>query len=453
MSKTSHISRRTVLRGLGGAALALPFLELMRGGRRLARAGGRLASTTGIGGFPKRLVVLWYPTGTVMNRWFPSGSGSSFELSEILSPLQPHKQDILVPKGIDMESCYHSAGAGHPRGMGNLLTGIEMKQGQFGGGGSQTTGWGQGPSVDQLVANALPSTPFKSLHYGCLVDADGQPRDVISYRDKDQPNFAEDDPYAMFERMFSDLGKDQAQLERVRRKRHSVLDQVKGDLDALKGRLGGVDRQTLEEHAQSVRDLELQLDRFGGICEPPMLTPGVNPRRRPELPQVFDLQSTLLVKALQCDLTRVATLQIRRAPGLGPHPWIGISDPQHGLSHEVDDSASARDKYEQITKYWVKLLADLIAKMKAVPEGEGTLFDNTLILFCTEVANPDVHSHRDMPWLLAGSAGGHFDTGRFVDVGKTEHNNLLLSIAEAMGTPLDTIGNPDYCSGPIAQLT
>ena len=167
------------------------------------------------------------------------------------------------------------------------------------------------------------------------------------------------------------------------------------------------------------------------------------------------LQIDLMVMALACDITRVASLQWSRALSATRFSWLPspITEGHHDLSHRGDDDASAVDKLTRINQWYASQLARLIAKLKAVPEGDGTLFDHTLILWCNELGKGNTHSRVNAPYVLAGSAGGALATGRFLTFeGDVPHNNLLLAILQLMGLPDTTFGNPDWCTGPLPGL-
>jgi hypothetical protein len=219
----SRINRRTVLRGLGGVAIGLPFLHAMEPAAIAAP-------------FPKRFIVFFTANGTIPPSWVPAGGELDFTLSPILSPLEAHKQDLLVLQGIDMEAAYHGPGDGHQTGMGTMLTGTELLPGtEFCEGDcsdpTKTVGWGGGPSVDQVIAKAVgQTTKFSSLEFGVQVQS-ASIWSRMCYLDADQPIPPEDDPAAAFDRIFGELGADPFGLEKIRAQRHSVLDSVMTDFE------------------------------------------------------------------------------------------------------------------------------------------------------------------------------------------------------------------------------
>jgi hypothetical protein len=188
------------------------------------------------------------------------------------------------------------------------------------------------------------------------------------------------------------------------------------------------------------------------VCEGPDLGQPLNIQAEENVPLMGRLQMDLLVKALQCDLTRVGLLQWV-APVKGQiYSWLGHDTDHHALTHRPLSDLVAQSRLTEINTWYAEQLAYLISALKAVPEGAGTLFDNTVIWWCTEISHGNVHERRDMPFLLAGGCGGTFRTGRYLRYGAAPHNNLHVSLMNAMGVPGNSFGNPDYCTGPLTGL-
>jgi hypothetical protein len=434
-------SRRALLAGAAGTTLALPWLEAFAPGRAYARSER-----------PLRFVVVFTPNG-LLPSWSPSGSERDFTLSASLAPLAPHQDDIVVIRGLHQQG---AGGDGHQNGIGGMLTGAKLNAGPFGGVQAAPAGWASGPSVDQRIADAIAgTTKLRSLELGVQVgSADNWGR--MCYRAADQPLPPEDDPAAIYARVFADLHTDPAVLERARQRRQSILATVAGEYTRVSSRLGSADRQRLEAHLESLRDVEQRLTRPGKIggdsCSDPVLG-AVTKDANDAFPEVGALQTDLLAMALACDITRVASLQWSRSVSQTRFAWLGITEGHHDLSHLGDDDAGAVDKLTRINTWYTEQLAGLIAKLKAIPEGDGTLFDNTLILFCNELAKGNTHSREDAGYILAGRAGGALETGRFLHYeGDVPHNNLLVSILQLFGLPDRTFGNPDWCDGPLSGL-
>jgi hypothetical protein len=440
------ISRRAILRGAGGAAIALPWLEAMAPGRAQAATGP-----------VKRFVVMFSADGTIPSAWTPTpgASDTDFTLSPILAPLAPHQADIVVIGGLEQKG---GGGDGHQTGMGGMLTGQMLNAGPFAGVGAAPAGWPMGPSVDQRIAESLAvPTKLRSLELGVQVGpADNWGRMI--YRAANQPLPPEDDPATVYDRVFADLHTDPAVLGRLRKRRQSILGGVGTQLTRISARLGATDRERLDAHLTAVQEIESRLTTdivaSNAACHDPTIM-SVAATANDAFPMVGSLQMDLMTMAFACDITRVATLQWSRSVSQTRFSWLNITEGHHDLSHRPDDDAAAVDKLTRINNWYAQQLASLIARLKATPDGAGgTLFDGTLILWCNELAKGNTHSRIGAPYVLAGSAGGALRTGRSLayDGQGLPHNNLLVSILNAMGVADNTFGKPDWCTGPLTGL-
>jgi len=456
------LNRRAFLRGVGGAAIALPWLEAMSGcGREAGPRASRLRSSQqAMDGVPKRFVVFFSANGTIPGNWVPDGVGGDFSMSPILGPLAAHKAKLNVLSGIDMLSTRSGPGDGHQKGMGHMLTGTELLEGdQFpGGGNSGTAGWGGGISVDQeLVKHIGQTTRLGSLELGVQVRS-ATVWSRMSYLGADQPVPPEENPYAAFERVFGNLGDDPlGRAERVARRR-TVLDTVMSDYQNLSARLGASDRQRLDNHLESIREVERRLDANAGVgesCATPTLGEVIDHNANDNYPLVGRLQMDLLAMALACDLTRVASLQWSRSVSNVRFSWLPTPVPEghHQLSHEGDSNGDAVDKLTRINTWYAEQFAYLLGRLDSMPEGDGTVLDNTLVLWCNELGKGNSHTRNNMPYVLAGGAGGAVRGGRHLAFdGDHPHNNLLVSILNAFDVDTDSFGNPAFCTGPIPGL-
>jgi hypothetical protein len=423
------LDRRRFLRGLGGAALALPLLESLD--VRPARAQA----------FPRRLVIVFTANGMPVSSWKPTGSEKSFTLSPILAPLTGHQKDLIVLSGVDMESSYHGVGDGmHTNGMAHMLTGTEMIDTGFG------TFWSGGISVDQFIAQKVGvSTRYGSLELG-VGESSATAKGRMCYLGAGQPVPPETSPQKAFDRLFGPSSKDRTD------RRKSVLDAVDEDLGALEKQLGKDDARKVGAHLDAVREIEKRLAIPATCDASSLLLPG-------ESSFTLDgqAQMDILVRALACDLTRVATLQWSASTSNVVFSWLGIDEPHHTLSHYSPTDAPAQAKLLNINRWYAQKFANLLSAMKAVPEGDGTLLDHSVVLWCNELGDGELHARRDMPYVLAGRCGGAFETGRFVQLGGAAagatHNNLLVSLCQAMQLDVQTFGNPAYCTGPLSGLS
>lgn len=439
----TRLSRRTLLRGAGGICLGLPFLEATH-----ARAQSVSA--------PTRFVVFYSPNGTIEQDWFPATTGSAFEIRPILTPLASLKSKLLVLGGIDYAASYTGIAGGHIGGMSSMLTGTGVLEGDLFETGSGTpTGWGGGISVDQAIANGLTEKGrFPSLEFGVQT---GSPTvfSRMCYRAPNEPIPPQDSPQLAFDYMFKDYATGAGELERIRAERKSVLDAVKQDFQRLNARLGASDRQRLDAHLTHIRDIEKRLAELDGslaasctIPSRPSLTAHMD---EANYPAVGRLQMDLLVIALKCNFTRVASLQWSKAVSGVKFGWLGsFSKPHHGMSH---DESAYRSELVKINTWYAQQLAYLANAMNAIQEGDRTLLDNSLVIWTNELSNGDAHSRKNVPIAMLGSCGGKLRTGRYVKYAGRSNNDLFVSCMNAMGVPATSFGEAQHSIGPLPDLT
>lgn len=448
MKKTPdlRLTRRGLLRGALGVPFALPLLP------SLSRAQEASAP-------PKRFIVFFHPNGTMPDEWFPTPGvdEESFVLGRILAPLEPHRGDVIITSGIDLSSLQQGPGEPHQRGMGGLLTGRPLLEGEFVGGDGSLAGWGSGISVDQRIAEAIgQSTRLRSLLLGVRNDhptGAGEVRNRLSYLGPAQPLPPEGDPVAAFNLLFSDMGTDPGALLELRARRRSVLDAVLDQFSLVTPKLSADDRARLDSHAALVRDLEQRLTAEMGDCAMPAPPSPLVVNDENTMQDIARQHIDLMVLALSCDLTRVASLQFSNAQNHIRFPWLESYGDGHSLSHAGPSNSAAKEEWVARDNWYCQQLAYLLTKLKEIPEGDGTLLDNTCILWVNELSQGNTHSHSNMPFVLAGSAGGYFRTGRYVRFESASHNDLLLSLLRAFDIDDETFGDPAFCTGPLAALT
>lgn len=452
------LKRRTLLRGLGGLAIGLPLLDVMRG--LPARAGGVEP--------PKRFIVMYTPNGTIPKNFWPTGvnSETDFTLSPILAPLANHKDDLLIIGGVDMVSALAannegaSPGDAHQKGTGQCLTATALLPGNFIGGGGNLAGWAGGISVDQQIAHHIgQDAPYTSLELGVAVQA-ANVSGRISYRGPGQPLPPENSPYVAYQRLFGDSLGEPLEVEQRLARRSSVLDVVADDYQKLQARLGGEDREKLHNHLLSIDAIRDRLAKtqveFAGACQPLQFGPALDVNKIENMPVIGALQMDLLAMALACDITRVVTLMWTHSTSSAVLSFVdpAIKEGHHALAHKGDEDTIKVQHNTLINTWYASQLASLIDRLKAIPEGDGTVFDNTVILWTNEQSRGNNHDRRDMPYVLAGSAGGFFNTGRYVQFpSETAHNHLLISLLHSMGVDTDTFGDASYGTGPLSGLT
>ena len=452
--KSLRLSRRTVLRGAGGVAIGLPFLEAMRpfGGRSLAAG---MAP-------PKRFVVFFSPDGSIRENWVPTGTESAFTLPRILAPLAGNQQSLVVLDGIENKVGGYAAHPGddHMKGMGAMLTGIGLLPGSTQGGAGDPAGLAGGISVDQQIATAIGTgTKFRSLELGVQSGSAGTVWGYTAYAGANQPLPPDNSPASVWNRVFAAFGGTDPALLRQQAERKSVLDAVTQSYARLNPRLGATDKAKLDEHLGNIRDLELRLTNTGttgGACVKPAAPGTIDYKANANFPAVGKLQMDLLVMALACDLTRVATIQWEQSVGNVRFTWVDptITRGHHDMSHDGD---TVTDTIEQLTKiniWYAQQFNYLLDALKSAKEADGSsMLDNTLVIWVNELSRGNVHSHDHMPFVLAGGAGGALRTGRFLSYAKSvSHNNLLVSCMNLMGVAGTTFGDPAFCTGPLANL-
>lgn len=431
------LPRRTFLRGMGSAAVALPFLDAMS---------PAFASSTIPGGAPVRMAFFYVPNGMVMDGWNPTYEGKFQELPRALKPLEPFKDDIL-----QIGNLTHNAGralldgAGdHGRCCGSYLTGVQVKK-------SLTEIKGS-VSFDQIVANEIgKQTRFPSLELG-MEDA-RQAGDCdsgyscaytnnLAWRGESQPLPPMLDPRALFERMFG-TGQPMTPQERARQSvyRRSILDFVTESTHKLESSLGPTDRRKLDEYLSAIRQVERQIERAEKDTTP--IEPGMDkPYGIPaDFSEHFKLMSDMIAIAFQADQTRVITFLMTREGTSRPYRELDISDGHHPLTHHRN-IPELMEKVRKINEYHVRQFAGFIEKMKATKEGDGTLLDNSMIVYGAGLSDGNSHLHEDLPTLIAGRGGSYIKTGRRMVVRReTPMCNLFLTMMDRMGVHMDKFGD------------
>lgn len=434
-------SRREFLRDLGVSALAFPLLSSLPSlGFCATPAAPR-----------KRLIVMFSPNGIVRKAYWPDQPGRDFTFKEIMQPLEAFKDKTLIVKGL----CDQVQGDGdnHMRGMSCLLTGIELLPGNIQGGSHTPAGWASGLSIDQELKNFLQSredtrTRFGSLEFGVNVPERADPWTRMVYAGRNKPIAPVDDPYAMFEKLYGQMN-DQADVV-------SILDSLRGDLVKVRSSLSTEDRHKLDEHEAFLRQMEheFQAAKEQKLREPPLeLQAGIREDNE-NMPKLSKMQIDLMVNAFANDMTRIATLQYTCSVGQAKMEWLGVKESHHTLSHEPNNNDEAQSDLIKINTWYAEQLAYLAQKLANTPEpdGSGSMLDHTSIIWTNELGEGNSHTLDDIPMTIVGGGLG-FKAGEFLDLKRTPHNRLHLSIAHAFGHHLESFGNPNFCAnGPLAEL-
>ncbi len=431
-------NRRQFLQQAGLSAAVLPFCGNLPS---LGFANSR--------GRKQRLVIVFTPNGVVPKTFWPNGVGQQFDWTPSLEPLAPFRDRTLILHGIGDK--IRGDGDGHMRGIGCLLTGIELLPGNIQGGSDTPAGWSSGISIDQEIKNYLQSrdetrTRFGSLEFGVLVPNRADTWTRMVYAGPNQPVAPIDDPYQMFRKLYGD--------QKNRQLVGSLLDDLQQDLKSLSREVSQEDRHLIERNATFVRELEQQLERDQRASNAhaiPQLEPGIE-EQNDQMPAITRMQIELLVNSFVNDFARVATLQFTNSVGQARMTWLGIDEGHHGLSHEPDSNESAQEKLTRINRWYCEQIAELARRLDQTPEpgGEGSLLDNTVILWGNELGKGNSHSMNNIPFVMVGGGLG-FETGRVARFRGEPHNRLLLALAHGFGHHIESFGNPDYCAkGPLA---
>lgn len=438
----TRVGRRSFLAGLGVSLAAAPFIPMLE-----SQASGNE--------FPRRLVLVFSPNGSVESQWRPSGTETNFTMGPILKPLEPFQEKLNIIYGMRIPNL--GPGVSHARGIASIWSGHTILPGnKFEGGDGKYTGWGGGISVDQLIANELdPQTPFRTLEFA-VQPGQNELLSRMCYAGPDAPIPPEPNPTAMFKRLFGEFGLEEAEFEALKARRQSVIDVVREDLRGLETRVSTGDKHKIESHLDAVRSIEKRLDAppWGEACMPPE-EPTLPFYVAENYPEIIKLQTDLLVMALACGLTDIASLQMSRAVGNHRHTWLGISQGHHEISHLPDSDSTAVQNLIDINTWYSARFADLLAALDAVPEGEGTMLDNCMVVIGNELGKGNDHKPYPIPFYVAGGCGGKIETGRYLNFANgIQHSKLLVSICHAMGLDhINSIGDMDTENpGPMPGL-
>ncbi len=454
MSRSS-LSRRRLLGSLAGLAVGGPLAALLPRGARAAD------------GVAERVVFFYHPDGVAgvaqdgsPSKWKAYGSERSFTLGEQQAPLQPWKDRCVFLNGLSLGGT--DAGS-HPGGAKKLLTAVD---------------YGNGVSIDQHLSRSIgASSPWRHLYLGAQANVNGASGDKhVSYPSPGVSIAPEDDPRRAFQLLFGSAvpASDPASTDpgtSADAAKKSVLDAVIADVQALQAKLGTVERAKLDLHLESLREVE---QRIGGVvippesqasCGEPALDTGAltdSTLYAPEVfPDILRAQIDLMVLAMSCGITRVGTIQASHHTSellMSRFAGTSLHDPSYDMrSHQASHYGAGHDPNDveyraflEQGKWWASQFAYLLQRLAETPEGDGSMLDHSICVLVTEVCDGNTHSHDDMPFVVAGGAGGYWSTGRLLDVGYRRHGDLWVSVARAMGDGITAFG--DASSGPVPGL-
>ena len=436
ISKVS-LSRRAVLRGMG-ATIALPLLDAM------------VPALTAVAQTPARPVrrfgVVYHPNGVIYQNWLPRGVGREFELSPVLAPLAPFRDQLIVITGLSSHQAeaLGDGGGDHSRASGTYLTGVHVRK--------SDSVVENGVSMDQIAAKAFErDTQLSSLQLtmddnslvgSCDVGYSCAYSSTLSWLTPTLPLMAENNPRVVFERLFGSAESTDAQVRASRlRQDRSILDSVTARVKELQRKLGPADNSKVNDYLESLRDVERRIQKaeeqsakdVAGVDQPAGVPDGFEPHVR----LLYDQQ----LLAYRSDLTRVITFMYGREQGGRPYPQIGVPEPHHSLTHHQNDPVKM-EKCTTIQKYHVRLFADYLEKLRATPDGDGTLLDHMILLYGSGISNSDRHTHGPLPTLLLGGGAGTLKGGRhLVYPDDTPLTNLQLTLLEKLGVAAEKLGD------------
>jgi len=420
-----YISRRTFLRGTG-VTIALPFLDAM--------VPALTAQSKTAANVSPRLSFVYLPHGAIMDKWTPKKEGTGFEFTPILEPLKPFRDQINIISGLAHAAADTSAV--HSLSPTTWLSGVRPKATQ----GEDALA---GVTADQIAAQKIgKDTQLPSLElgtedrsgmsgscdrdYGCIY------MNAMSWRTPTMPLPIEINPRKAFERMFVVRTQEDS----------SILDAVKAQVSDLQRDMGVKDRSTVNDYLDSIREIEKRIEKAGtnpaaGDPAQPPPPSGIPESYEEHVKMMYDL----LVLAYRANITRVSTYMVARETSNRTYPKLGVPDGHHEISHHQNLPDAIR-KNIKIQIYHVGLFAQFLEKMRSTPDGDGSLLDNSIVLFGSNMSNSNLHDHFPLPNLLVGKGAGRLKGGRHIKYpDRTPMTNLLLTLLDKAGVSLDVLGD------------
>jgi hypothetical protein len=432
-----HLSRRHLLRGLG-SSVALPLLDAM------IPASTALAQTAA--NPQPRLGFVFFPHGAVMDRWVPRTTGTDFEVSQILKPAEQFKSKMTIVSGLRNKP----AESTDPHG---IIAGTWLRCVHPGDTGS--TDPKHGMTADQLAAQYIgKGTTFPSLEMGTPVGGPCAPNfscsfgSSLSFRTPNQPLPIENNPRKLFYQMFG-LGDSDAERAAIVNQTGSILDSVLGDAQALQRKLGGSDQVKLGDYLDSVREIELRVAKMQeqdlGEVVIPDAPVGISTNFEQHLTDLFDLMAL----AYQINLTNVATFMMEKEVSMRTYTNIGVAEAFHPLSHHGEDP-DKKARLARVQTFHTQVFTRLLSRLDSMKEGDGSVLDNSIILFGANMSNSDRHSNDPLPSAVFGHGGGTIRGGQHLAYPQdTPHANLLLTLLNRAGIPEEKFGDS---TGSFAEV-
>jgi hypothetical protein len=434
-----HLSRRTVLRGVG-AAVSLPFLEAM------VPAVTALANTAAA---PRpRLGFFYFPHGAIMESWTPAKVGSDFEMSPILAPLAPFRDQLTVVSNIGNKPA--ESRAVHALVPATWLSCVHPKE---------SLSPNMAATVDQIAAQQIgQDTPYPSLEvataqghgvgsacergYGCSYSG------TLSFRNASTPLPIESNPRQLFLRLFGQ-GDSPEERQYLAHQTTSILDMISSEADSMSRTLGPQDRQTLSDYLDSVREIERRVNNSAHSDVARLQLPEVPGATSESFDEHLNLMFDLMALAYQGNLTRVQSFMIAAEVSEQTYNHIGVPDAFHALSHHANDPAKMA-RLVKIQRYHTDCFARFVAKLSKMPDGDGTMLDHSLLLYGSNMSNSNLHNQYPLPTALIGRACGQVKGSQHINFAqRTPLANVLLTMLQRTGVKIDKVGDS---TGAIADI-
>ena len=427
-----HLSRRALLRG-AGTALALPLLDAMVPASTAFAQSGAAPRT--------RFGAIYFPHGATMSRWTPTDAGKNFTFSEILQPLAPFRDQINIISNLSHPLAYGPGGAtgNHNRSSASYLSGAKAQS------GAQPR---LGITLDQIVAKALgQNTPLPSLELmieetslSCGEGLSCAYRNTISWQNEISPLPMQNNPQVVFEQLFGD-GATPEQRDARRSQSLSLLDSVTEQIATLDRQLSAADRARLDNFLTDVREIERRIEQAAAKVTADITVPGKPSGIPDDVDEHIRLMYDLQVLAWQTEITRVSTFLLAKELSGAVYPKSTVRDSFHTLSHHSNNEDN-KARFALINRYHVSLFAYFLGKLNSIPDGEGTLLDNSLIMYGSGMSDGNSHNHDPLPMVLAGHAGGRLEGNRhLLNPDSTNMSNLMVAVLEKLGIEQNSFGD------------
>ncbi|MDR2216438.1 MAG: DUF1552 domain-containing protein [Nevskiaceae bacterium] len=431
-----HLSRRTVLQGVG-AAVSLPLLDAM------IPAGVALADTAAAP--TPRMGFVYFPHGAIIKSWSPNAEGKEFEISEILKPLEPFRSQMTIVSGLRNKGGESSDPHGIMAGTWLSCFGIKNRDGD------------KGTTADQIAARHLSKdTPLPSLELtgegGAATCGQGATGcgfgSTTAFRTPFQPLPMEDNPRKVFYQLFGQ-GDTTPERKAILSETGSLLDYVMAQGSALQRRLGVADRARVSDYLDSVREIEQRVQKLATSKSSAMDLPNAPQGVPDDFGAHLDMLFDMIALAWQADMTRVSSMMIAKEVSMRTYPNLQISEAFHPLSHHSNDGSKI-ERLVRIQNWHTQVFAKFIKKLSSTPDGDGSLLDHSIILYGSNMSNSDLHNNDPLPNAVLGGGYGKIKGGQHLKYPQdTPHANLLLTLLHRAGVPSEELGNS---TGLLAEV-